>query len=291
MRLRRTANFSSLPRVWSSSKNASRLSALRENWWVRKYYLRWGRQLRGFQVRNMMGLIGNIAEVDSLRCQLMMDPYIKIFRWVLVTLNLSSYLFFSTLLRNEDERDSIEISYNSAGVLAHLASDGDESWSGIQGTTRQTVMTNIIEVTVDEGDRESNVISLLVYILVEAGYETVHQLPFLPSDSPSHSQVQCLRESALGCVGSSQSDYYWWMQILCLCCGWRRRRSSEGASHPRMRQRRYEKISQSRADQHSDMVRYWTRRLSRSDKLQERNSIGLMAESTHGDWMRRESIE
>lgn len=30
-------------------------------------------------VRNMMGLIGNIAEVESLRSQLMNDDYLRIF--------------------------------------------------------------------------------------------------------------------------------------------------------------------------------------------------------------------
>ncbi|GMT19078.1 hypothetical protein PFISCL1PPCAC_10375, partial [Pristionchus fissidentatus] len=78
-------------------------------------------------VRNMMGLIGNIAEVDSLRNQLMKDSYITI---------------FTTLLTLVD--DSIEISYNSAGVLAHLVSDGEEAWSGVT-TKRSEVMEAIMK--------------------------------------------------------------------------------------------------------------------------------------------------
>lgn len=78
-------------------------------------------------VRNMMGLIGNIAEVDSLRHQLMKDSYINI---------------FTTLLTLVD--DSIEISYNSAGVLAHLVSDGEEAWK-VVNIKREDVMQAIMQ--------------------------------------------------------------------------------------------------------------------------------------------------
>uniref|UniRef100_A0A914CRH3 Uncharacterized protein n=1 Tax=Acrobeloides nanus TaxID=290746 RepID=A0A914CRH3_9BILA len=81
-------------------------------------------------VRNMMGLIGNIAEVETLRGQLMHDEYINI---------------FSSLLRNIS--DGIEISYNSAGVLAHLVSDGDEAWKSQVNISRDKVMKEIIEAT------------------------------------------------------------------------------------------------------------------------------------------------
>ncbi|VDM60679.1 unnamed protein product [Angiostrongylus costaricensis] len=80
-------------------------------------------------VRNMMGLIGNIAEVDSLRSQLMNDDYVKI---------------FSALL--DLVEDSIEISYNSAGVLAHMVSDGEDAWRNLT-IKREQVMASIVKAT------------------------------------------------------------------------------------------------------------------------------------------------
>ncbi|CAP33571.2 Protein CBR-ZER-1 [Caenorhabditis briggsae] len=80
-------------------------------------------------VRNMMGLIGNIAEVDALRSQLMKDDYVNI---------------FCALLTSQEE--SIEISYNSAGVLAHMVSDGEEVWEKLT-VCRQEVMRKIVEAT------------------------------------------------------------------------------------------------------------------------------------------------
>ncbi|CAB3402102.1 unnamed protein product [Caenorhabditis bovis] len=80
-------------------------------------------------VRNMMGLIGNIAEVDELRSQLMNDDYVKIFCALL-----------------ETREDSIEISYNSAGVLAHMVSDGEEVWKPL-AVSRDYVMTCIVRAT------------------------------------------------------------------------------------------------------------------------------------------------
>ncbi|KAK6195403.1 hypothetical protein SNE40_000841 [Patella caerulea] len=66
---------------------------------------------RGELLRNMMGLMGNIAEVKDLRHQLMNSSYITV---------------FSDLL--DSTSDGIEVSYNAAGVLAHLASDGPDRW-------------------------------------------------------------------------------------------------------------------------------------------------------------------
>lgn len=80
-------------------------------------------------VRNMMGLIGNIAEVDELRSQLMKDDYVKIF---VALLDLVE--------------DSIEISYNSAGVLAHMVSDGDVAWEKLT-IKRVEVMESIVKAT------------------------------------------------------------------------------------------------------------------------------------------------
>ncbi|KAH7731193.1 Leucine Rich Repeat family protein [Aphelenchoides avenae] len=80
-------------------------------------------------VRNMMGLIGNIAEVKELRGQLMNDNYLNIFRGLLASL-----------------ADGIEISYNSAGVLAHLVSDGEEAWK-VVNMCRDNIMADIIKAT------------------------------------------------------------------------------------------------------------------------------------------------
>uniref|UniRef100_A0A915DMX0 Uncharacterized protein n=1 Tax=Ditylenchus dipsaci TaxID=166011 RepID=A0A915DMX0_9BILA len=80
-------------------------------------------------VRNMMGLIGNIAEVEHLRGKLMDDNYLKIFNRLLDSL-----------------ADGIEISYNSAGVLAHLVSDGEHAWQVVQ-IRRSYIMEEIIRAT------------------------------------------------------------------------------------------------------------------------------------------------
>lgn len=41
--------------------------------------------------------------------------------------------------------DGIEISYNSAGVLAHLVSDGEEAWK-VVNMCRDNIMADIIKV-------------------------------------------------------------------------------------------------------------------------------------------------
>ncbi|XP_071489155.1 protein zer-1 homolog [Diadema antillarum] len=60
-------------------------------------------------LRNMMGLMGNVAEVKHLRPQLI--PHVPVFASLLL-----------------DRSDGIEVSYNAAGALAHMASDGEEVW-------------------------------------------------------------------------------------------------------------------------------------------------------------------
>uniref|UniRef100_A0A915ISZ0 Zyg eleven-related protein 1 n=1 Tax=Romanomermis culicivorax TaxID=13658 RepID=A0A915ISZ0_ROMCU len=99
-------------------------------------------------MRNMMGLIGNIAEVKELRGQLMVSSYIQIF-WChnMLFSRFCSYVFFrsyfSELLHNLSE--DIEISYNSAGVLAHMLSDSYSSWTST-APTREEVSTEVISV-------------------------------------------------------------------------------------------------------------------------------------------------
>ncbi|KAM6431524.1 protein zer-1 homolog [Python bivittatus] len=61
--------------------------------------------------RNMLGLLGNVAEVQELRPQLMTSQFISV---------------FSNLL--DSEADGIEVSYNACGVLSHIMFDGPEAW-------------------------------------------------------------------------------------------------------------------------------------------------------------------
>ncbi|KAJ8737239.1 hypothetical protein PYW07_000510 [Mythimna separata] len=63
-------------------------------------------------LRNMMGLLGNVAEVSLLRPQLMNKLFLAV--------------FFELL---DSCSDGIEVSYNAAGVLAHMASDGPQAWT------------------------------------------------------------------------------------------------------------------------------------------------------------------
>lgn len=76
-------------------------------------------------LRNMMGLLGNVAEVEELRPQLMTTQFVSVF----------SELLYSP-------SDGIEVSYNAAGVLAHIVSDGPESWK-IKEPNREEVLNRI----------------------------------------------------------------------------------------------------------------------------------------------------
>merc|ERR1711872_585083 len=63
-------------------------------------------------LRNMMGLLGNVAEVPSLRHKLMTKEFVEEFAFLLDSCS-----------------DGIEVSYNAAGVLAHMTSDGQAAWT------------------------------------------------------------------------------------------------------------------------------------------------------------------
>ncbi|XP_055700674.1 protein zer-1 homolog [Phlebotomus papatasi] len=78
-------------------------------------------------LRNMMGLLGNVAEVNVLRHRLMTSEFITV---------------FANLL--ESSSDGIEVSYNAAGVLAHIASDGAEAWT-IETPSRQQVLSRMVD--------------------------------------------------------------------------------------------------------------------------------------------------
>jgi len=73
-------------------------------------------------LRNMLGVVGNIAEVSTCRCRLMTKAYIK-----KLTLLL---------------RDGVAFSYPAAGVLAHMASDGPAAWT-IQKPSRDDVLKRL----------------------------------------------------------------------------------------------------------------------------------------------------
>lgn len=62
-------------------------------------------------LRNIMGLLGNVAECQHLRIDFMKERYVK---------------RFETLLSSPI--DGIECSYNACGIMAHLISDGAKFW-------------------------------------------------------------------------------------------------------------------------------------------------------------------
>jgi len=78
-------------------------------------------------MRNMMGLLGNVAEVKHLRKRLMVKRYIEVFSGLVNSIS-----------------DGIEVSYNAAGVLSHLASDGRDAWKD-ECPDRDTVLSKMVD--------------------------------------------------------------------------------------------------------------------------------------------------
>ncbi|XP_049884638.1 protein zer-1 homolog [Pectinophora gossypiella] len=76
-------------------------------------------------LRNMMGLLGNVAEVAELRPQLMDKLFLTVFYELL-----------------DSSSDGIEVSYNAAGVLAHMASDGPAAWT-VDEPARNAVLERV----------------------------------------------------------------------------------------------------------------------------------------------------
>lgn len=76
-------------------------------------------------LRNMMGLLGNVAEVAELRPQLMNKLFLSVFYELLDSCS-----------------DGIEVSYNAAGVLAHMASDGAHAWT-VNEPARELVLQRV----------------------------------------------------------------------------------------------------------------------------------------------------
>ncbi|MPC27462.1 protein zer-1 homolog [Portunus trituberculatus] len=77
-------------------------------------------------LRNMMGLLGNVAEVKDLRHRLMTPELLTTFADLL-----------------DSNSDGIEVSYNAAGVLSHIASGGPEAWT-IDRPTRAEVLERMV---------------------------------------------------------------------------------------------------------------------------------------------------
>ncbi|XP_078051692.1 protein zer-1 homolog isoform X2 [Augochlora pura] len=78
-------------------------------------------------LKNMMGLLGNVAEVQHLRVHLTQQECIRL---------------FASLL--DSDSDVIEIPYNAAGVLAHIASDGVEAWT-VSSPSRDEVLKLMVQ--------------------------------------------------------------------------------------------------------------------------------------------------
>ncbi|ENN81456.1 protein zer-1 homolog [Dendroctonus ponderosae] len=87
-------------------------------------------------LRNMMGLLGNVAEVKELRDYLLTPEYLSV---------------FSDLL--DSKCDGIEVSYNAAGVISHIASDGPEVWT-VEEPSRQHVLNKMV-LAIDSWDISS----------------------------------------------------------------------------------------------------------------------------------------
>ncbi|XP_065343212.1 protein zer-1 homolog [Cloeon dipterum] len=77
-------------------------------------------------LRNMMGLLGNVAEVKHLRPKLMTSEFVNV---------------FANLL--DSTSDGIEVSYNAAGVLSHMASDGADKWT-MTTPRREDVLSRMV---------------------------------------------------------------------------------------------------------------------------------------------------
>ncbi|XP_061389099.1 protein zer-1 homolog [Musca vetustissima] len=108
-------------------------------------------------LRNMMGLLGNVAEVKWLRPKLMTQKFIEVFAELL-----------------SSESDGIEVSYNAAGVLAHIASDGPEAWT-IKEPSRDEVLANMVKAIVRwdiKSDRNINYRSFEPILGLVRCYET-----------------------------------------------------------------------------------------------------------------------
>ncbi|XP_022789146.1 protein zer-1 homolog isoform X2 [Stylophora pistillata] len=84
-------------------------------------------------VRNMLGLMGNVAEVAGLRPKLM--PFVHVFYELLLT------------------EGELEVTYNAGGIVSHLAFDGVNNWTS--HTVSRTQALQRLAETVDKWDIET----------------------------------------------------------------------------------------------------------------------------------------
>lgn len=96
-------------------------------------------------LRNMMGLLGNVAEVKWLRPKLMTQEFIEVFARLLDSLSdgIEVGRQVGRLANDNANQLSFQVSYNAAGVLAHIASDGADAWT-IKSPTRQHVLERMV---------------------------------------------------------------------------------------------------------------------------------------------------
>ncbi|CAF2307628.1 unnamed protein product [Rotaria sp. Silwood2] len=86
-------------------------------------------------VRNMLGLLGNVAEVKELRHYLVNPSHMEKFR----------------ILLKRSQDNEIEIPYNCGGVLANILSDGIEAWT-ISSSIEQHIVNQEIYDSVQTWD-------------------------------------------------------------------------------------------------------------------------------------------
>lgn len=99
-----------------------------------------------------MGLLGNVAEVKKLRHRLMTPEFIKVFSELLESnsdgievINFKKSIKFNNyFLISIIKHTHLQVSYNAAGVLAHIASDGAAAWS-IERPTRSEVLVRMVK--------------------------------------------------------------------------------------------------------------------------------------------------
>jgi len=102
----------------------------------------------------MMGLLGNVAEVKWLRPKLMTQEFIEVFARLLDSLSDGIEVggASASVVARVREREMasanhaylrFQVSYNAAGVLAHIASDGADAWT-IKTPSREHVLERMV---------------------------------------------------------------------------------------------------------------------------------------------------
>ncbi|KNC77189.1 hypothetical protein SARC_10342, partial [Sphaeroforma arctica JP610] len=88
-------------------------------------------------LRNMLGLVGNVAEVPSLRHWLLSDVILK---------------FLTNLLQRSRTHMDIEVGYNAAGILAHLCSETAPVWQQYNVQISRTSVLSTLNESVRSWD-------------------------------------------------------------------------------------------------------------------------------------------